>query len=188
MVGRRHGLVRIHAIFLAPLGLFSVAFLVIPLAELVLVAGSGPRGAGAYLAIVTDARYRESLLSTLGLATLTTLTTLVLGTIVAQSLGGRRFPGRDLLRGLLTFPLAFPGVVIGFLVILIGGRLGLVGSLTQATIGNKVVFAYSIVGLFVGYLYFSIPRVILTLIAAFDQVLAGPEHRAPSRRRTPRAS
>ena len=95
---------RIEAIFLAPLAIFAGAFLAIPLAELFLVAGSGPRGAGAYFAIVTDTRYRDSLLVTLGLAALTTLATLALGTIVAQTLGRRRFAGRDVLLGLLTFP------------------------------------------------------------------------------------
>jgi putative spermidine/putrescine transport system permease protein len=71
---------------------------------------------------------------------------------------------------MLTFPLALPGVVVGFLVILMGGRLGLVGLATQALTGDKIVFAYSIVGLFIGYLYFSIPRVVLTLIAACEKL------------------
>ena len=36
--------------------------------------------------------------------------------------------GRDLLIAVLTLPLAFPGVVIGFMIIMLGGRQGLVGS------------------------------------------------------------
>ncbi len=135
-----------------------------------LVAGTGERGARAYIAVLTESRYRDSLLATLALAAVTTFATLILGTIAAQFLAGRYFPGRSVLVAFLTFPLAFPGVVIGFMVILIGGRLGLVGSATQALTGEKVVFAYSIVGLFVGYLYFSIPRVVLTLIAATEKL------------------
>ena len=161
---------RLEQILLAPLAIFAVAFLVIPIAELAVVAGSGPTGPTAYLAILTEPRYRESLFATLALAMLTTLATLFLATVSAQTLGARPFAGRGFLIGLLTFPLAFPGVVIGFLVILIGGRLGVVGSVTQAVIGEKIVFAYSIVGLFVGYLYFSIPRVVLTLIAAVEKL------------------
>lgn len=159
---------RFDLLLLLPLAVFAAAFLAVPLAELVLVAGSGETGARAYLAILTEPRYRDSLLATLALAAVTTAATLALATIAAQFLARRAFAGRAVLIAFLTFPLAFPGVVIGFLVILIGGRLGLVGYLTQAVAGEKVVFAYSMVGLFVGYLYFSIPRVVLTLLAAAE--------------------
>ena len=36
--------------------------------------------------------------------------------------------------------------------------------------GGRPVFAYSLVGLFLGYLYFSIPRVILTIMAAAEKL------------------
>src|SRR5260370_19788941 len=51
-----------------------------------------------------------------------------------------------------------------------GGGGGLVGYLTQGLLGDKVVFAYSVEGLFLGYLYFSIPRVILTIMAAVEKL------------------
>lgn len=161
---------RLDLLLLLPLLVFAAAFLLIPLAQLAIVAGSGERGTAAYLATVTDERYRDSLIATLAVAALTTAATLVLATIVAQFLAPRRFLGRTVLIACLTFPLAFPGVVVGFLVILIGGRLGLVGSVTQAVTGSKLVFAYSMAGLFIGYLYFSIPRVILALLAAMEKL------------------
>jgi putative spermidine/putrescine transport system permease protein len=71
---------------------------------------------------------------------------------------------------MLTFPLAFPGVVVGFMIILLAGRQGLIGDITLPLIGEKLVFAYSIEGLFLGYLYFSIPRVILTIMAAVEKL------------------
>ena len=71
---------------------------------------------------------------------------------------------------MLTFPLAFPGVVIGFMVIMLAGRQGLIGEVTQALTGEKLVFAYSIAGLFMGYVYFSIPRIILTVMAAAEKL------------------
>jgi putative spermidine/putrescine transport system permease protein len=70
----------------------------------------------------------------------------------------------------LTFPLAFPGVVVGFMIILLAGRQGLIGEVTSSLFGEKWVFAYSIQGLFLGYLYFSIPRVILTIMAAAEKL------------------
>ncbi len=49
-----------------------------------------------------------------------------------------------------------------------------------ALFGDKLVFAYSIYGLFLGYLYFSIPRVILTIMAAVQKLDAGLEEAARS--------
>jgi putative spermidine/putrescine transport system permease protein len=81
---------------------------------------------------------------------------------------------------MLTFPLAFPGVVIGFLIILLAGRQGLIGDVSNRLFGEKIVFAYSIYGLFLGYLYFSIPRVILTIMAAVQKLDVGLEEAARS--------
>jgi putative spermidine/putrescine transport system permease protein len=71
---------------------------------------------------------------------------------------------------MLTFPLAFPGVVVGFMIILLAGRQGLIGDLTLRLFGSEQVLAYSLQGLFLGYLYFSIPRVILTIMAAVEKL------------------
>ena len=161
---------RFDILLLAPLTAFTAAFLLLPLTELVLVAGTGRSGLAAYAAIVTEARYFRSLVSTLALVCVTTLATLAIATVAAQFLAGRHFVGRDLLVSMLTFPLAFPGVVVGFMVILLGGRLGLIGAASEALTGERIVFAYSMVGLFIGYLYFSIPRVILTVIAAVEKL------------------
>src|SRR5205823_3252346 len=62
-----------------------------------------------------------------------------------------------------------PGVVVGFMVILLAGRQGLIGQIAEWLTGENLVFAYSMAGLFLGYLYFSIPRVILTVMAAAEK-------------------
>jgi len=161
---------RFDVLLLLPLAIFTLAFLILPLARLALAAGTGERGLMAFLAILTDARYRDSLIATLLLAIATTALTLLLATIAAQTLANRRFFGRGLLLALLTFPLAFPGVVVGFMMILLGGRLGLMGSVGKAVLGSPIVFAYSLTGLFLGYLYFSVPRVLLTVLAAAEKL------------------
>ncbi|HEV2559247.1 MAG TPA: ABC transporter permease subunit [Microvirga sp.] len=161
---------RFDILLLAPLAAFAAAFLLLPLAHLVLVAGGGRGGLSAYAAVVTEPRYLRSLIATLALAAATTCSTLLIATVAAQFLAGRRFPGRNVLVAMLTFPLPFPGVVVGFMVILLGGRLGLIGALSEALTGERIVFAYSMAGLFIGYLYFSIPRVILTVIAAVEKL------------------
>src|ERR1700753_1526363 len=165
---------------LLPLTVIGAAFSVLRMARLVVVGAEGPQGLAGYLAILTEPRYRVTLINTILLAAATTLATLVIATIAGMFLQRHRFPGRAILIALLTFPLAFPGVVVGFLIILLVGRQGLVGDLSSRLFGEKIVFAYSIYGLFLGYLYFSIPRVILTIMAAVQKLDVGLEEAARS--------
>jgi len=155
---------------LLPLAVVAAAFFLLPMAKLVIVGASGETGLGAYAAILLETRYRATLTNTVLLAASTTAATLVIATIAGLFLQRNRFPGRAALIAMLTFPLAFPGVVVGFMIILLAGRQGLVGDLTSRLFGEKLVFAYSIQGLFLGYLYFSIPRVILTIMAAVEKL------------------
>ena len=128
----------------------------------------------------SEPRYRATLINTVLLAAATTVATLITATIAGMFLQRHRFPGRAVLIAMLTFPLAFPGVVIGFLIILLAGRQGLIGDLSNRLFGEKLVFAYSIYGLFLGYLYFSISRVILTIMAAVQKLDVGLEEAARS--------
>jgi putative spermidine/putrescine transport system permease protein len=99
-----------------------------------------------------------------------TVATLLIAGVAGMFLSRNRFAGRNLLTAMLTFPLAFPGVVVGFMVILLAGRQGLIGQVSELFLDEKLVFAYSMAGLFLGYLYFSIPRVILTVMAAAEKL------------------
>jgi putative spermidine/putrescine transport system permease protein len=153
-----------------PLAAMVTAFFLLPMARLVITGASGDLGLRAYAAILLDPRYRTTLVNTVLLAAATTAATLVIATISGLFLQRHRFPGKALLVAMLTFPLAFPGVVVGFMIILLAGRQGLIGNVTLRLFGEKEVFAYSIQGLFLGYLYFSIPRVILTIMAAVEKL------------------
>jgi putative spermidine/putrescine transport system permease protein len=155
---------------LLPLALIALAFFVLPMARLVATGASGPRGLAAYAAILVEPRYRETLINTIVLAAATTLVTLFISTVAGLFLQRHDFRGRPLLIALITLPLAFPGVVVGFMIILLAGRQGLIGDISERLAGTRVVLAYSSTGLFLGYLYFSIPRVILTLMAAIEKL------------------
>ncbi|NVN84884.1 MAG: ABC transporter permease [Rhodopseudomonas sp.] len=167
-------------ICLLPLVAVTAAFFLLPMARLVLLGAQGPHGLAGYLAILFEPRYRATLINTMVLASVTTAATLAIATVSGIFLQRHRFPGRAVLVAMLTFPLAFPGVVIGFLIILLAGRQGLIGGISSHLIGEKLVFAYSIQGLFLGYLYFSIPRVILTIMAAAQKLDPGLEEAARS--------
>jgi len=170
---------------LLPLAVVTAAFFLLPMARLVVTGAEGPQGLAGYLAILTEPRYRDTLINTVLLAAATTVATLAIATVAGMFLQRHRFPGRAVLIAMLTFPLAFPGVVVGFLIILLAGRQGLIGGVTSFLFGEKLVFAYSIYGLFLGYLYFSIPRVILTVMAAVQKLDIGLEEAARSLGATP---
>ncbi|KHK58247.1 ABC transporter permease [Ralstonia sp. A12] len=164
---------------LAPAVALFCAFWLLPMAALLRVSGSEGLIA-TYTAALTTPRYLSSLVSTVVLSAAVTLATLVLSTISGLFLVRHNVPGKRLITAMLTFPLAFPGVVVGFMVILLAGRQGLLGDLTRTLTGEKWVFAYSIGGLFLGYLYFSIPRVVLTVMAAAEKLDRSLEEAARS--------
>ena len=156
------------------------AFWLLPMARLVHVGASGKEGLAAYAAVVTNPNYFRSLVSTVALSLGVTLVTLLLSLVAGIFLQRNRFPGRNALVSLMTLPLAFPGVVVGFMVILLAGRQGLIGEVSSRLFDDKLVFAYGMAGLFMGYLYFSIPRVILTIMASVEKLDPALEEAARS--------
>lgn len=167
-------------LLILPAAIVFAAFFIIPMARLALVGGTGEMGLSAYSSILTKSRHLESMIATVLLSMSVTFAALAISTTSGLFLVRNRFTGRETLISMLTFPLAFPGVVIGFLVIMLAGRQGLIGEITKAITGSKLVFAYSMAGLFMGYLYFSIPRVILTIMAAAEKLDPALEEAARS--------
>ena len=168
---------------LVPLAIFALAFLALPIGRLILASGEGEAGWAIYWQILQTPRYLTTLIQTVLVSFVITLAALLISTTVGVFLTRNRFRGRSILLSILTLPLAFPGVVVGFMIILLGGRQGLF----NAIFPGQAVFAYSIFGLFLGYLYFSIPRVLLTVMAAAEKIdpaleeaartLGAPPHR-----------
>jgi len=150
----------------APAFAFFAAFWLLPVARL--VALPAEKGWATYFVVVTDGRYLQSMVNTLLLSLVVTAATLVLGAAVGIYLARRRFAGRRVLLSLLTLPLSFPGVIVGFFVILLGGRQGLVPNLGASVGLQGLTFAYGLLGLFLAYLYFSLPRAIATYTAAAE--------------------
>ncbi|ETF04136.1 ABC transporter permease [Advenella kashmirensis W13003] len=151
---------------LAPATVFFVAFWILPVVRL--IALPAEKGWETYFLVLTDSRYMWSMINTVLLSLATTVVTLVIGGAVGVYLARRRFAGRQVLLSLLTAPLAFPGVIIGFFIILLGGRQGWFADLSSAVGMGRMTFAYGMIGLFLGYLYFSLPRAIASYTAAAE--------------------
>jgi putative spermidine/putrescine transport system permease protein len=161
---------RLLLLLFLPAGIVFAAFFLVPLGQLFVIGGTGKEGWSAYGAILTNRNYFNSLVSTTLLSASVTAATLAISGIAGVFLTRNRFWGRIALVAMLTFPLAFPGVVIGFMVIMLAGRQGVIGDVAEWLTGERLVFAYSMMGLFIGYIYFSIPRTILTVMAAAEKL------------------
>ncbi|SIO95015.1 Molybdenum transport system permease protein ModB [Vibrio spartinae] len=154
---------------LLPALIISLAFFLLPVGKLIWLSLADGTGQ-PYWSIFTQPIYYRSLLSTIVLSTLVTFVSLVIATISGLFLTRYQFRGKSLLIAMLSFPLAFPGVVIGFFVIMLAGRQGIIAQMSLALTGGRWVFAYTMAGLFLGYLYFSIPRVVLTVMGAAEKL------------------
>jgi len=157
-------------LLILPAAIVFAAFFLVPLGQLFVIGAGGKDGLAAYASIVTNRSYFQSLLSTTALSAGVTAATLAISGVTGVFLSRNHFRGRAVLVAMLTFPLAFPGVVIGFMVIMLAGRQGAIGDLLEWLGGERIVFAYSMAGLFLGYVYFSIPRTLVTVMAAAEKL------------------
>jgi putative spermidine/putrescine transport system permease protein len=167
---------------LLPALLFFAAFWLLPFARLLQMGMTEDRTThhSGYWTVISQPQYLQSLLNTVLLSAAVTLVTLLIAAVVGCFLARQRFPGRGTLLALLTFPLAFPGVVVGFLMVMLAGRQGVLAQLSLSLFHERWVFAYSLSGLFIGYLYFSLPRAIVTLVAASEKLDRSLEEAARS--------
>ncbi|MBM4340587.1 MAG: ABC transporter permease subunit [Deltaproteobacteria bacterium] len=133
-----------------------------------------------YLNIIFNLRYRRSMLNSIFLSLGVTFVTMVLSLMLTFFLARYNYMGKKIMVALVNFPLAFPGVVVGFMVIILFGHTGLLGQITEPIFGKKISFAYKLSGLFVAYLYFSIPRVTFTMISAIKKLDLSLEEAARS--------
>jgi molybdate transport system permease protein len=62
------------------------------------------------------------------------------GILFAWVLARLKFPGKQLLDGLLHLPLVLPPVVVGYLLLILFGRKGLIGAFLHATFGLTFAF------------------------------------------------
>ncbi len=125
-----------------------------------------------YALVLTDRTYRgaavHSLVLSLGVAAGATTLCLAPAALLAR----RTFPGQTLLRALFTVPMAFSGIIVGFLTVIMLGRVGFLANLVERLTGRDLLggSAYGVGGLLAAYAYFEVPRATLTLEAALRKL------------------
>jgi len=133
-----------------------------------MLAAQAFRGTGSGFDAMMFLALRNSVLLSAAVAVLSTF----IGLFPAWALARTRVPGAPFVRVALTLPLTFSGVVVGFLAILMLGRVGFVPRMTERLFGMPLLSgaAYGALGLLLAYLYFEIPRAALAMESAFRQI------------------
>ncbi|MEV0005838.1 ABC transporter permease [Micromonospora sp. NPDC050980] len=162
---RRRRAQRVPAALLAP-ALLGLLFLVLPLAGLVARAPwtSLPQR-------LTEPGALTALRLSLQTATVATGVCLLLGVPLAWLLARARFPGRRLVRALVTVPLVLPPVVGGVALLLVFGRRGLLGAWLDGTFGFTLPFTTT--GVVVAEAFVAMPF----LVIAVEGALRGADAR-----------
>ncbi|ALS20974.1 MULTISPECIES: ABC transporter permease [Paenibacillus] len=112
-----------------------------------------------YERIFDRPEFVESFWFSLQLAALSAVLSTLIGTIAGLALHKYKFPGKDVINGLLLSPLTVPALIIGIAALLFFTRIGLAGTFT---------------GLLLAHILISIPyvvRLVLTGLSSFDYTL-----------------
>ena len=118
------------------------------------------------------------LLLTLKVASLATMLAAIVGIIIGKLLGRRRTLTRDVAESLLTLPLVLPPTVLGYYLLVVLGREGIVGSWLMRTFGINLIFTWQ--GAVIASAVAAFPLILRAARAAFSDVDAQLENAARS--------
>lgn len=153
--------------------LYVGGLIVAPLAALVV--GTFAQGPAAVLHALTDTQVLGAFGRTLAIAAVTVAVHLVMGTATAWVIVRQRFRGRRLLNSLIDLPFAISAVVVGYMLLLLFGRSGLLAPLLQA-IDVRVAFAMP--GVLLATIFVTLPFVARELIPVMESLDLEQEHAA----------
>jgi molybdate transport system permease protein len=144
----------------------GLAFLVLPLAGLVIRAPWTTLPARlAQPGVLTALRLSVQT------ASMATVVCVLLGVPLAWLLARLDFPGRRIVRALVTVPLVLPPVVGGVALLLVFGRRGLIGGWLDATFG--ITLPFSTTGVVLAEAFVAMPF----LVIAVEGALRGADYR-----------
>lgn len=109
-----------------------------------------------------------ALLLSLKVAGWATLLNTVLGIGMGFLLARGRFWGREVLDTILTLPMVLPPTVLGYYLLVLLGRKGMLGSWLQAQFGINLIFTWQ--GAVIAAMVVTFPLVVKPARAAFEQV------------------
>jgi len=122
-------------------------------------------GLGPVLQALSQPNVLTAFRLTLLIALLTVVIHTLFGTAVAWIMVRHRFPGRKLINGLIDMPFAVSPVVVGYMLLLLFGRNGLLAPLLNL-LGIQVAFALP--GMILATLFVTLPFMIRELVPVLE--------------------
>ncbi|TGM95802.1 molybdate ABC transporter permease subunit [Leptospira yasudae] len=111
---------------------------------------------------------RYPIVLTLSVSLFSTLIATVLGVTTAYLLSKFRFFGKEFLDALLTLPLVLPPTVLGYYLLVLFGRYGVIGSFLLESFGFSVLFHWS--GAVIASILVSFPLVYRSAVASLEEL------------------
>lgn len=141
-----------------------VAFLIVtPIAALAY--GAFERGIAASISSLNHPEVFTAFWNTLWISVVVVVIHTIFGTLVAWVFVRHRFPGRNLINGLIDMPFAVSPVVAGYMLLLLFGRNGMLAPVVEA-LGIQVAFAMP--GMVLATLFVTMPFMIRELIPVLE--------------------
>lgn len=135
----------------------------------------------AWKTLITDPVYREIAWNTLWFAGATTLFSVLVAVAISHALEKYDLPFRRWIVAMVSFPIALPGIVVGFMIVVLLGRTGLLTNAVAFFTGQNPIdaaTALTIWGLFLGYSFSLIPRATMVLRGTFAEINEDAEEAA----------
>jgi len=142
---------------------YVVFLIVTPISALAI--GAFQKGIGASIASLNDPDVFLAFWNTLWISLVVVIIHTIFGTVVAWVFVRHRFPGRNLINGLIDMPFAVSPVVAGYMLLLLFGRNGMLAPLIDA-LGIQVAFAMP--GMVLATLFVTLPFMIRELIPVME--------------------
>ena len=144
-----------------------VAFLILaPITALAF--GAFEQGSGAIIASLSEPGILQAFWNTLWISLVVVTIHTIFGTVVAWVFVRHRFPGRNLINGLVDMPFAVSPVVAGYMLLLLFGRNGLLAPVLEAL---DIQVAFALPGMVLATLFVTMPfmiRELIPVLEAFD--------------------
>jgi sulfate transport system permease protein len=154
-------------------GVYITALILAPIVALSM--GAFQEGLGAIQAALSQPDVLSAFWLTILIGLFVVSVHAIVGTVVAWVFVRDRFPGRNLINGLIDMPFAVSPVVVGYILLLLFGRNGIFAPLL-APLGIRVAFALP--GMVLATLFVTLPFMIRELIPVLENLGISQEQAA----------
>jgi sulfate/thiosulfate transport system permease protein len=153
--------------------IYICSLILMPIGALIM--GAFEQGITAILEALSQPDVLAAFWLTIKISLVVVAVQLVFGTLIAWVLVRDRFRGKELINGLIDMPFAISPVVVGYMLILLFGRNGILAPVLSA-LNIKVAFA--VPGMVLATLFVTLPFMIRELIPILEAFDIQQEHSA----------